>query len=654
MTGINRYRPDIDGLRSFAVLSVIIFHLDKTLLSGGFVGVDIFFVISGYLITLHILRDLSANSFSITEFYVRRIKRIIPMMLVVVAFTLVISMMIFRPEDTQDVAKSSIASIASLANVYFWLFLEASYFAQDSYEIPLLHLWSLGVEEQFYIFWPLFMMLMFSISRGKLTLTVISLLMIASFTFGQLWHSISSSFTYYMLPSRAGELMIGAIVAYVVFKRPSFNCSKILLESLATLAIAMLIYSLVFLSEKNVFPGFYAVIPTLGAAIIIFVGHYGTSWTTKLLAHPVLVSVGLISYSAYLWHWPLISFIHYAEFEIDLYVGTGLFVLTLVLAKLTFELVEKPARRFKARTSSVFLYYFAAPAGALLALSFLVFRSDGFFMHYKGDELRTISERSKAVYEYEYACQEFVLDVNHLKKGECTLGQGSNLNEPDILLWGDSNAAHYIGMIGAFARYENLSLKNLQHSSCPPIIWSPSGYVPPKREETCSNSLDTMAEAVKRFDSIVISAAWIDYVNYNSDFLEVFFQSVDDLLFSGKRILILGHIPHISGFDRTCDEKSVLIPTIKCERPQPTPLSKDILNINASLHKFAESRKGVEYFDVVDYLCGSNGCAAYDSEDFPLYFDSTHLSMAGSWRIGEKVIDKLDGVPPQFFELIAK
>lgn len=165
----NKYRADIDGLRSIAVLSVIIFHINKNIIPGGFVGVDIFFVISGYLITLHILRDLDRKVFSIVEFYRKRIKRIVPAMLTVVLISIVVAQIIFRPNDAEKVSESGLWSLFSMANVYFWKFQDTSYFAAANHEMPLLHLWSLGVEEQFYIFWPLILLVTYRIGHGKIS-----------------------------------------------------------------------------------------------------------------------------------------------------------------------------------------------------------------------------------------------------------------------------------------------------------------------------------------------------------------------------------------------------------------------------------------------------------------------------------------------------
>ena len=198
------YRPDIDGLRAVAVLSVILFHIDKRLIPGGFVGVDIFFVISGFLISLHILQEIEAGKFSIVEFYRRRIKRIAPPMLVVVLITIIAAQFLMIPEDAERAADSALWSLVSLANVYFWWHQDTSYFSAASSELPLLHLWSLGVEEQFYIIWPIVLFLLYRKLHSKLFVVFTGLIAIASYAAGQYWFVSDSSFVYYMLPTRAG------------------------------------------------------------------------------------------------------------------------------------------------------------------------------------------------------------------------------------------------------------------------------------------------------------------------------------------------------------------------------------------------------------------------------------------------------------------
>ncbi len=213
------YRGDIDGLRAIAVLSVIVFHIDAALLPGGFVGVDVFFVISGYLITGNIVQELNSGRFSLLEFYRRRVKRIAPAMLVVTAVVMLAAYLLMLPEQLRDTGKSAVFSLASLANVYFWLYQDTGYFAQSSLELPLLHLWSLGVEEQFYLLWPLLLVAVYR-RADKLTLVLaMAACAVASFWMGSALFEQAPSFVYYMLPSRAGELLLGALVAVLVNER---------------------------------------------------------------------------------------------------------------------------------------------------------------------------------------------------------------------------------------------------------------------------------------------------------------------------------------------------------------------------------------------------------------------------------------------------
>ena len=339
-----KYRPDIDGLRAVAVLSVIIFHINSELLPGGFVGVDIFFVISGYLISLYIFREIKNDQFSLTEFYRRRVKRIAPALLVVLSLTLLVSQIILRPVDAEKVAESGLWSLLSLANVYFWLYQDTSYFAASNRELPLLHLWSLGVEEQFYIFWPLLLMLVYKITRSSIFIVSLLLVAFASFGFGELYYVTDSSFVYYMLPTRIGELLFGALVAHLVLTQKIKSLPTAVATLMSGFGVALVAGSLAFLSENNVFPGYQAIPPTLGTAILIYLGHYSKSWLTQFILIKPMIWVGLISYSAYLWHWPLLAFFQYGQFEINLLNGCLIFIITLTLAWLTYKYIEQPLR----------------------------------------------------------------------------------------------------------------------------------------------------------------------------------------------------------------------------------------------------------------------------------------------------------------------
>ncbi|HLB08469.1 MAG TPA: acyltransferase, partial [Gemmatimonadaceae bacterium] len=357
------YRPDVDGLRAVAVLSVIFFHLSKPLLPGGFLGVDIFFVISGYLITRNILQGVELGTFSILEFYRRRIKRIAPVMLVVVAFTLIASQLLQLPEDARTTAKSAVFSLASLANVYFWKFQDTSYFAIDSSQIPLLHLWSLGVEEQFYLIWPALLLVTYRATRARRFFGAAAAVAAASFLMGDLLYDRAPSFVYYMLPTRAGELLMGALVAIAVVRQVERRIASAAIPAIATIGAVVLVASFFLINEQQPFPGWRAVPPTAATALLILAGHCRDNAWSRVLAWRPLVWVGLISYSAYLWHWPLLSLYRYGYGEPSIIAGGVIFVSTLALAWLTFRFVEQPTRRSSASLSRVFVRQYALPAG---------------------------------------------------------------------------------------------------------------------------------------------------------------------------------------------------------------------------------------------------------------------------------------------------
>ncbi|MES9957575.1 MAG: acyltransferase family protein [Sedimenticola sp.] len=641
-----QYRPDIDGLRAVAVLSVILFHLDEALVPGGFVGVDIFFVISGYLITLHILRDMDAGRFSLLEFYRRRVKRIAPVMLVVIAVVLLVSMLILRPDDTYKVGQTAFASLLSVANVYFWLFQDSSYFAQASTEVPLLHLWSLGVEEQFYIFWPLILIATYQATRGRHFLGIFSLVAVSSFLLGEILFQAAPSFVYYMLPTRAGELMVGALSAYLVTKKGNVVVHYWLTYAAGLFGLSLIAASLVLLRETMVFPGLNAIPPTLGTAALILAGHYGNSPPIRMMAVRPLVFVGLVSYSAYLWHWPLLAFTRYAGVSIDLLIGVALFALTMLLATASYYWVEIPTRRYQGTASQVIVKQYIMPAGALLTLSVAVLVTRGYFLHNNAHLYASLQGQTKPAYAYDYVCQKWELTDQDLVADNCVLGK-SDTSQPLGLLWGDSNAAHYVGMLGAFAEEAGFRIRNLQHSGCPPISTDPAAYVSARHLENCRLSLKRVHSVIEEYEVIVISAAWDAYVNKSERFFGEFFQTVEDLIGQGKKVILLGKVPQVNSYDRVCKEKAITLTWLQCDYDD-NPLSPNIAAVNAKLKAFAEDTERVDYYDIVDYLCPGGICSAYDEDGDALYYDATHLSLPASWKIGRQIINKSQLVPPVF------
>jgi peptidoglycan/LPS O-acetylase OafA/YrhL len=649
---ISKYRPDIDGLRAIAVLSVIVFHINKAFLPGGFVGVDVFFVISGYLITNNIVQKMGSGQFSIVDFYRSRIKRIAPAMMTVIGASLIVATAIMLPDDAATMAKSAVWSLASFANVFFWLYQDTSYFAASSQQQPLLHLWSLGVEEQFYLIWPLLLMCVYRPGREKRMF--IGGLCIAglSFALGSLYFVHDSAFVYYMLPARAGELLMGALVALLAQRGAHHRIPGSVVGPLATLGLLLLGVSLAYLSEDAVFPGVLAIPPTLGAALVILAGNCRSSWVARGLAWKPLVWLGLVSYSAYLWHWPLLAFYRYGFGQIGLFAGVTLFGLTLLLAWLTFRFVEQPARHVTSSALIVFTRQFVMPAGVLFAIALGSIYIDRIWPAHMQNSYRQqlagLRDQTRPAFSYDYVCQRQKITAEDTDNEHCVVGAG-DVNAPNILLWGDSNAAHYIGMLGAFANKANFRFRNVEVGSCPPILDDPASFVDARRLADCRASTLAIQPLLRNANVVIISAFWPGYQLRSSRFLNTFLDTVRGIAKSGKLVILIGKAPDMDGFDRLCRLKELRFPFLTCPEIK-LPLSAEVTSLNATLRQFAQATTNVRYFDATRYLCPNGYCPAYGHDGVALYFDQSHLSMSGSWKLGNRIVGA-DGVPEVFRSL---
>lgn len=643
------YRPDIDGLRAIAVLSVILFHIDKLLVPGGFVGVDIFFVISGFLISLHILQEIEAGKFSIVEFYRRRIKRIAPPMLVVVLITMVAAQFLMLPEDAERSADSALWSLVSLANVYFWWHQDTSYFSAASSELPLLHLWSLGVEEQFYIIWPILLLLVYHQSRAKLFVALTGIVAFASYAAGQYWFVSDPSFVYYMLPTRAGELLTGALVAVAVLRRVETRVSESAAQVIAGIGLSLIAGSLFLLTEEIVFPGFLALPPTLGAGMLILAGHCAQNRVSSLLAFRPLVWVGVVSYSAYLWHWPLLAFIRYGHGEVGAIPGVVVLILTFGLAWLSYLFIEQPARSSRATAKIVFAVQYLVPAGAIAVLALGAMYIDGYGLRWQSDEykssLAAFRDQTRPAYLFDYVCQRQRVSAADIQNEHCVLG-AKEVAQPRVILWGDSNAAHYVGVIGAIAREAGFSYRNIELGSCPPIFANPEPFVNAKRLPDCLGSAATIREAIQAADIVIISASWSDYLKRSDNFLETLFSTTQSLSDAGKLVILMAKAPVVAGYDRRCREKALSYPFLECFSGASSTTA-EVTRVNDRLKAYAERTRNVAYFDITPYLCPAGLCSAFDAEGKSLYYDPSHLSLPASWELDELIVSKV-GVPEPF------
>ncbi len=337
------YRPDIDGLRALAILPVVLFHAFPNLLPGGFIGVDIFFVISGYLITSILLKDIQAGSYSIKTFYARRVRRIFPALSVVLLFCLALGWIVLTAVEYRSLGKHAAGGAGFIANFMFWK--EAGYFDAAGDTKPLLHLWSLGIEEQFYIVWPL--LLYFFAKRSWSILWLILIVTLLSFGLN-LWQIGSNpSAAFYSPLSRSWELALGAFLAYQALHPAQVFTSIIERHRslLSGLGLVMVAVGFVVINESRAFPGWWALLPAVGSALLIASGPHGLV-NRFILSQRIFVWVGLISFPLYLWHWPLLSFARIIYSETPPFdVRVVIVILSTVLAALTYYLIEKPIRQ---------------------------------------------------------------------------------------------------------------------------------------------------------------------------------------------------------------------------------------------------------------------------------------------------------------------
>ena len=454
------YRPDIDGLRCLAVVPVVLFHLGAPWMPGGFVGVDVFFVISGFLITTIISRDIAAGSFSILTFYERRIRRIFPALFAVLAVSLIGAAILFVPQDLVNMAQSAVAAVLFSANILF--FLEAGYFDASSYEKPLLHTWSLGIEEQFYIFLPLLLLVI--ARRGGRMLPWVAGLTAASLALSIATTKAEPTAAYYLLPWRAWELGIGAMLA--LGAAPTMT-HPLVRQAAGATGFALILGSALLITRETPFPGAAALAPTLGAALILHAGSAGSSVVGRLLSTPPAVWVGRLSYSFYLWHWPVIvAFVYLAMRMPEPAEAAGLFALSLGLSWISFRFVEMPFRRPPGMNDRRYVFGSAAAGTALtLTAAGLLLVTGGLPGRLPDDVLRISAsahdtpERMGECYRRKTAEESWL--------APCIFGAGT---EPArIAIWGDSHAPTMIPAIEASARARGVSVALYARDGCPPI-----------------------------------------------------------------------------------------------------------------------------------------------------------------------------------------
>jgi peptidoglycan/LPS O-acetylase OafA/YrhL len=427
------YRPEIDGLRALAVVPIVLFHAGVETLSGGYIGVDIFFVISGYLIGSIILGELDAGDFRFSRFYARRARRILPALLVMVFVTLLAGYWVMLPGEWTDLALASTAALFFMPNVYYWLE-SSTYFGLDTALQPLLHTWSLGVEEQFYLLVPALLLLLRRLSRQwprDIGLALLALCVL-SFWLNVQVMSTDAKFSFYMLPARAWELLTGVLLAIAL---PRIQLSSRLGDSCAGLGIALCLGAILLLDEQSPFPGSNALYPVLGTALIIAgTGFAPAGRVAAILSLAPCVTLGRLSYSLYLWHWPVIVYLGLARPEHPGNLWWAI-ALSLALAAVSYRWVESRYRRPPADSAGQRRRELQGLMAATLMLCLLLGLTKGLPARVPESAWGVAGSTAEGA---DYGRCETLADDPSLEAVRCLLGTADAL--PTVALWGDSHA----------------------------------------------------------------------------------------------------------------------------------------------------------------------------------------------------------------------
>jgi peptidoglycan/LPS O-acetylase OafA/YrhL len=629
------YREDIDWLRAIAVLSVVAFHFETRGVFGGFVGVDIFFVISGYLITGIIQSETARGEFSFARFYERRVRRLLPALYVMVALTAIPSWHYLLNSERVEFFRSVAAVVTFTSNLFFYF--QSGYFDHAAVEKPLLHTWSLAVEEQFYLALPILLWGLSRLARGhRIALpAALAALAVASFALSVvLMRNDGSANAFFMSPPRAWEFLIGGLVAAEGVPVLPNTLTQQIARGVALLLMAIPIFSL---RPGPGFPGINALLPCIGAAMFIWSGiGVPTQKRARYSYHHVVRFFGQISYSLYLWHWPLFTFARFSKSSLvlDTTDKIALFALTVAISYLSWRFVEQPFRkRTLAPTRSGAFRMAAASTAVLLVASAAAFGLS-----------RTASEANRAVAQldaydnYDYAPL--------YRAGTCfsptdgTFGAaclGLATDKTNVLLWGDSLAAHYFGGLNRSLHTSAVNIMQATQAACMPTLDAVA-----QGDASCRGFAAQMEAffADHKPDLVVMSGDWLEYSRpprFDGMIADIR-TTVARLGALGIRVVLLG--PAVQYRSRL---PSMLVRArLRGADARPEDLVlPDIFALDRMMQAALPASETYSYVSVVDAVCPARQCPLTIEGGVPLSWDHAHLTAEGSAYVMGKVVPRL-------------
>ncbi|MFI2811640.1 acyltransferase family protein [Microbulbifer sp. JSM ZJ756] len=663
MTVNSGYRRDIDGLRALAVLPVVFAHAGLPGFSGGFVGVDVFFVISGYLITGILVREIRQGRFSLADFYERRARRILPALFTVLSATTLASWLVLPPDLLEGYARSVLATVFFVSNFWFWRS-SGDYFGASAEWEPLLHTWSLAVEEQFYVFFPLLLCLL--ARRSGWMLAVVALLSLVSLC-ASMWATQAQPFAnYFLTPTRIWELGLGALLALGAVPR----CGRrIVVEVVAAAGLLAIACSVVAYDSATPFPGLAALLPCGGAVALIWAGAQRPVFATRLLSLPVFVGVGLVSYSLYLWHWPVLVFARLIHGAAELPLLSALLAVVVAggLAYASWRWVEGPFRRRGGRWGSrpAIVRAGSVAAVALVLVAVIINSGKGFPGRLPPELLAIYTEAVERTPRQE-RCMGRLPD-----EGLCRFGDTAADGLADVLIWGDSHAGAFLPGFDLWVRGRGQAGLAAVKSACPPLL----GLVRADKGE--SHRCDLFNRQVMEFlearddlDTVILVARWAqavegtpapgeggdnavlqrsadagndglvagdDHRETNAELVRgSLADTVRRIRATGRRVLIVKGVPEV-GF-------SVPLAVINAEfigtSLEHAPTRKEVERRNRRANHIIDTiaaELGADQVSPVPELCSS--ACRIEERGVPLYRDDDHLSAYGARMLVPGLLD---------------
>ncbi|MEE3099452.1 MAG: acyltransferase family protein [Pseudomonadota bacterium] len=659
------YRPDIDGLRCIAVMSVLLAHAGVSAFPGGYLGVDVFFVISGFLITGLIRKGSLAGEFSFREFYMRRLRRLAPAMLVTLAITFVIFALIMPPPDLKRLAQSTAFSVLSVANVYFYL--KVGYFDTEAAFKPLLHMWSLGVEEQFYLIWPVTAWAVLRWGR-RLFWPLVMVLTALSFLAAEYAYDLAPAAVYYLLPFRAGELLIGALALWAVDHVPA---RRRLAEAALTAGLALIAFSVLILDETARIPGLIALAPCLGAALALWAGGSAPG-VGRILTNRPAVWIGTISYSLYLVHWPVMVFWRFVTSHAwSLPEQMALIGACVILAFGLHRWVETPFRRMppegaRLRPNLGFLAGTAALAALCLAPG-AAERTNRFHDWFDVAPARAFEATADVSATSRPAT--VALDGGRSARVRRYEAEGEEVH---ALLLGDSHSNALLPGLSRLLPQHGISLDSSSQAACPPLFGMVPRSAEPERrpdDRACVRRLPEWRELAvsDEYDVVVLASRWgwlvepettngvefprraltspdtpellpdLDVARRN--FREALRTTVEELRSGGKRVILISQAPPPGISTGRC---TALIDggedAGRCRRLDDAGMASRAAFVETEMAAIADADPGIGFVSLHDVFCAEQPgrCRLELAPGHHLYRDRDHLSELGSiWAIDQ-------------------